>query len=60
MDEPTGNLDQQTAQQVENAMIELTQSSDTAFIMVTHDPALAKRMNRQYLLADQTLKLMPS
>jgi lipoprotein-releasing system ATP-binding protein len=60
MDEPTGNLDQQTAQQVENAMIELTQSSDTAFIMVTHDPALAKRMNRQYLLADQTLKLMPA
>ena len=58
MDEPTGNLDQQTAEQVENAMVELTSSSDTAFIMVTHDPGLARRMNRQYRLLNQTLSLL--
>lgn len=58
MDEPTGNLDQQTAQQVENAMLELANASDTAFVMVTHDIELAKRMKRRYLLTDQTLQLM--
>lgn len=58
MDEPTGNLDQQTAQQVENAMVQLTASSDTAFVMVTHDASLARRMNRQYRLLDQTLTLL--
>lgn len=58
MDEPTGNLDQQTAEQVENAMVQLTDSSDTAFIMVTHDASLARRMNRQYRLLDQTLSLL--
>lgn len=58
MDEPTGNLDQQTAEQVENAMVQLTDSSDTAFIMVTHDVSLARRMNRQYRLLDQTLSLL--
>ncbi len=58
MDEPTGNLDQQTAQQVENAMVQLTTSSDTAFVMVTHDASLARRMNRQYRLLDQTLTLL--
>jgi lipoprotein-releasing system ATP-binding protein len=60
MDEPTGNLDQQTAEQVENAMVQLTDSSDTAFIMVTHDASLARRMNRQYQLLDQTLSLLES
>ena len=56
LDEPTGNLDQQTAAQVENAMLELIQSSDTAFVLVTHDQQLAKRMNRCLLLKDQTLQ----
>lgn len=57
MDEPTGNLDQQTAEQVENAMISLTESSDTAFVTVTHDSQLASRMDRTLLLVDQTLKV---
>lgn len=56
MDEPTGNLDQQTAMQVENAMIDLTERNDTAFIMVTHDTQLAARMNRKFVLLDQTLQ----
>lgn len=56
LDEPTGNLDQQTAAQVENAMLELIQSSDTAFVLVTHDQQLAKRMNHCLLLKDQTLQ----
>lgn len=55
MDEPTGNLDEQTARQVENAMLTLTQGSETAFIMVTHDQALAARMGRRLQLRDQAL-----
>lgn len=58
MDEPTGNLDQQTAMQVENAMIDLTEQNETAFIMVTHDTQLAARMNRKFVLLDQTLQQM--
>lgn len=55
LDEPTGNLDQQTASQVEEVMLELIQQSDTAFIMVTHDQELAGRMNRCLLLKDLSL-----
>ncbi|MDK2778965.1 MAG: ABC transporter ATP-binding protein [Pseudomonadota bacterium] len=55
LDEPTGNLDEQTARQVENAMLALTTESDTAFVMVTHDQSLAARMNRCLHLRDQAL-----
>ena len=55
LDEPTGNLDEQTARQVEDAMLALAQDSDTAFVMVTHDRALAGRMDRCLLLAEQSL-----
>lgn len=58
LDEPTGNLDQQTAKQVEEVMLELIQQSDTAFIMVTHDQELAGRMNRCLLLKDLSLQPM--
>lgn len=56
MDEPTGNLDQQTAAQVEEAMLELTQSVETAFVVVTHDSVLARRMDRVMELKNQTLE----
>jgi len=56
MDEPTGNLDQQTAAQVEEAMLELTHSVETAFVVVTHDPVLARRMDRVMELKNQTLE----
>ena len=55
LDEPTGNLDQQTARQVEAAMLALTEQAETAFIMVTHDSELAGRMNRCLQLRDLTL-----
>lgn len=55
MDEPTGNLDQNTAAQVEEVMLELTEQVDTSFVLVTHDLALASRMQRCMQLKDQTL-----
>jgi lipoprotein-releasing system ATP-binding protein len=45
-DEPTGNLDSQTADEVFEAMVRLSDSHGTAFVLVTHDPALAARAGR--------------
>ena len=58
MDEPTGNLDQETAAEVEHLIDELRSSLATAFILVTHDRELARRMDRVYRLVDR--KLQPS
>ncbi|MBC7803970.1 MAG: lipoprotein-releasing system ATP-binding protein LolD, partial [Candidatus Parcubacteria bacterium] len=45
-DEPTGNLDTQTADEVFEAMVRLSESRGTAFVLVTHDVALAARTGR--------------
>lgn len=55
LDEPTGNLDQQTAQQVEDVLLDLADTVGMAFVIVTHDEALAGRANRRYKLSDRTL-----
>lgn len=54
-DEPTGNLDQETAQSVINTLFELQQSQQTALVIVTHDMAIAQHMQRVYRLQDKAL-----
>ncbi len=54
-DEPTGNLDGGSAQQVFTLMLELAQNLGTAFVIVTHDRNFASQCDRQFNLQNLNL-----
>jgi lipoprotein-releasing system ATP-binding protein len=49
-DEPTGNLDEKTAETVEHLLLQLNQTLQTTLVIVTHNTGLAQHMDRQLVL----------
>ncbi|MEE8474475.1 MAG: ABC transporter ATP-binding protein [Myxococcota bacterium] len=58
-DEPTGNLDPKTAEQVLGLMLEMNRSRDTALVIATHSLELARRLNRRVVIVDGYLEDSP-
>ncbi len=52
MDEPTGNLDRVTAERIQELMVSLNERHGVSFLIVSHDPHLAARMQRVLELKD--------
>ena len=55
-DEPTGNLDKETAQLVMDVLLEYIQEHNAGMILVTHDKEMAKLCNKSYKLENQILE----
>lgn len=55
-DEPTGNLDHTTAQEVMDLFFEYCKNNDAGMVLVTHDTELAKLCDKVYRLEDRELK----
>jgi len=54
-DEPTGNLDRKTAEQIYQLMLELNQRLNISLLLVTHDSELANKMDKVFRLDDGLL-----
>jgi len=55
-DEPTGNLDKETAELVMDVLSDYIQANDAALVLVTHDESMAERCDKTYRLEERVLK----
>lgn len=56
-DEPTGNLDQKTTENIFELIQQLNQEKNIAFLLVTHDLSLAAKLQKKYLMRDGILSI---
>ena len=56
-DEPTGNLDRRTGDQVADLLFRIHRDHGTSLVLVTHDPALAERCDRTAVITDGLLEM---
>ncbi len=59
-DEPTGNLDKNTAEQVVQVLLRLNNEFGTSLVVVTHDMEFAKKMDTIYTIEEGQLRLLRS
>jgi len=55
-DEPTGNLDKETAELVMDVLLDYTKETGAALLLVTHDASMATRCDKTYRLEEKVLK----
>ena len=55
-DEPTGNLDERTAAEVTDLLLELQHEAGNIIVVVTHSKTLAQRMDRQFAMVNRRLE----
>jgi lipoprotein-releasing system ATP-binding protein len=55
-DEPTGNLDTQTGEEVHNLLVKVNREQKITIVIVTHNPLLAVKMTRRIRLVDGRLQ----
>jgi putative ABC transport system ATP-binding protein len=55
-DEPTGNLDLETSELAMKVLLEYVSQGERALFLVTHDPEVAAKCSRQYVLEDRKLR----
>jgi len=55
-DEPTGNLDAETATESLSLLLELRKQQQSSLLIVTHDQSIANKMDRTLTLSNHTLK----
>jgi len=55
-DEPTGNLDKETADLVMDVLLDYVKENEAGLVLVTHDESMSSRCEKQYRLEDQVLK----
>lgn len=58
-DEPSGNLDKQTAQEIHRILLTFARERDKTLIIVTHDPDLAAMCSKKYFLENGQLHMNP-
>jgi len=57
-DEPTGNLDESTADEVMNLIFDVCRKNQSSLLLVTHNPEFAKLTDERFMLHDGTLNLV--